>query len=139
MRNRGGRETPENRFDLVISGDVDLECGSTTNNLERRKIVTFSPTMFVTGTKLLVRRGSGILNFRDLAGKTVVLTRGTVHETAIPKLAQRQNIPIKFVFASDHGESLRTLAAGKADAFANDDVQLYGMIAETRSAADFRV
>jgi len=131
--------TPENRFDLVTSGDVDLECGSTTNNVERRKIAAFSPTMFVTGTKLLVRRGSGILNFRDLAGKTVVLTRGTVHETAIPKLAQRQNIPIKFVFASDHGESFRTLASGKADAFANDDVQLYGMVAETRSAADFRV
>ena len=31
------------------------------------------------------------------------------------------------------------LAAGKADAFANDDVQLYGMLAETKSAADFRV
>src|SRR5206468_11653971 len=92
--------TPENRFDLVTSGDVDLECGSTTNNLERRKSVSFSPIMFVTGTKLLVRRGSGVLNFRDLAGKTVVLTRGTVHETAVPKLAQRQNIPIKFVFGS---------------------------------------
>ena len=131
--------TPENRFDLVNSGEVDLECGSTTNNVERRKIAAFSPTMFVTGTKLLVRRGSGILNFRDLAGKTVVLTRGTVHETAIPKLAQRQNIPIKFVFSSDHDESFRTLAAGKADAFANDDVQLYGMVAETKSAADFRV
>jgi glutamate/aspartate transport system substrate-binding protein len=131
--------TPENRFDLVNSGDVDLECGSTTNNLERRKTMAFSPTMFVTGTKLLVRRGSGILNFRDLAGKTVVLTRGTVHETAIPKLAQRQNIPIKFVFASDHGESFQLLAAGKADAFANDDVQLYGMVAEKKAAADFRV
>ena len=131
--------TPENRFALVTSGDVDLECGSTTNNVERRKIVAFSPTLFVTGTKLLVRRGSGILNFRDLAGKTVVLTRGTVHEAAIPKLAQRQNIPIKFVFGADHGESFRALADGKADAFANDDVQLYGMLAETRSAADFRV
>jgi glutamate/aspartate transport system substrate-binding protein len=131
--------TPENRFDLVAAGDVDLECGSTTNNVERRKIAGFSPTIFVTGTKLLVRRGSGILNFRDLAGRTVVLTRGTVHETAIPKLAQRQNIPIKFVFGNDHGESFRILAAGKADAFANDDVQLYGMVAETKSAADFRV
>ena len=131
--------TPENRFDLVNSGDVDLECGSTTNNLERRKAMAFSPTMFVTGTKLLVRRGGGILNFRDLAGKTVVLTRGTVHETAIPKLAQRQNIPIKFVFGSDHGESFQLLATGKADAFANDDVQLYGMVAEKKAAADFRV
>jgi glutamate/aspartate transport system substrate-binding protein len=131
--------TPENRFDLVNSGEIDLECGSTTNNLERRKSMAFSPTIFVTGTKLLVRRGSGILNFRDLAGRTVVLTRGTVHETAIPNLALRQKLPIKFVFAADHNESFRTLASGKADAFANDDVQLYGMLAETRSAADFRV
>jgi glutamate/aspartate transport system substrate-binding protein len=131
--------TPENRFDLVNSGAIDLECGSTTNNMERRKIAAFSPTMFVTGTKLLVRRGSGILNFRDLQGKTVVLTRGTVHETAIPRLAERQKLAIKFVFAGDHKESFETLAAGKADAFANDDVQLYGMLAETKSGADFRV
>jgi len=131
--------SPENRFDKVTSGDVDLECGSTTNNAERRKTVAFSPTMFVTGTKLMVRRGSGILNFRNLADKTVVLTRGTVHETAVPKLAERQKIPIKFVFAGDHRESFDLLAAGKADAFANDDVQLYGMLAETKSAADFRV
>ena len=131
--------TPENRFDLVNSGEIDLECGSTTNNAERRKTVAFSPTIFVTGTKLLVRRGSRILNLRDLQGKTVVLTRGTVHETAVPKLAERQRLAIRFVFAGDHQESFQTLAAGKADAFANDDVQLYGILAETKSAADFRV
>jgi hypothetical protein len=131
--------TPENRFDLVNSGAIDLECGSTTNNTERRKVAAFSPTMFVTGTKVLVRRGSGILNFRDLAGKTVVLTRGTVQETAVPKLAERQKIAAKFIFAGDHKESFEMLAAGKADAFANDDVQLHGMLAETKSAADFRV
>jgi len=131
--------TPENRFDLVNSGEIDLECGSTTNNAERRKVVAFSPTIFVTGTKLLVRRGSRILNLRDLQGKTVVLTRGTVHEKAVPKLAERQKVAINFVFAGDHQESFQTLAAGNADAFANDDVQLYGMLAETRSGADFRV
>jgi ABC-type amino acid transport substrate-binding protein len=131
--------TPENRFDLVTSGAIDLECGSTTNNFERRKIAAFSPTMFVTGTKLLVRRGSGIRSFRDLQGKTVVLTRGTVHAEAIPKLAARQNVAIKFVTAGDHKESFQVLASGKADAFANDDVQLYGMVAETKSAAEYRV
>ena len=131
--------TPENRFDLVTSGAIDLECGSTTNNAERRKIVAFSPTMFVTGTKLLVRRGSGIRSLRDLDGKTIVLTRGTVHETAIPKLVERRKLAVKFVFGADHNESFQLLAAGKADAFANDDVQLYGMLAETKSASDFRV
>jgi ABC-type amino acid transport substrate-binding protein len=131
--------TPENRFDLVNSGAIDIECGSTTNNVERRKVAAFSPTMFVTGTKLLVRRGSGIRYFADLQGKTVVLTRGTVHEAAIPKLAERQKLAIKFVTAGDHHESFQILASGKADAFANDDVQLYGMLAETKSAADFWV
>src|SRR5207237_1746002 len=131
------RVTPQNRFDLVNSGAIDLECGSTTNNVERRKAAAFSPTMFGTGTKLMVRRGSGILNFRDLQGKTVVLTRGTVHETAIPKLAERQNLAIKFVFGGDHQESFQLLASGKADAFANDDVQLYGMLAPPRSSDDF--
>ena len=131
--------TPENRFDLVNSGAVDLECGSTTNNVERRKIAAFSPTMFVTGTKLLVRRASGIRSFGDLAGKTVVVTRGTVHETAIPKLAERRKLAVKFITGGDHNESFKLFAAGQADAFANDDVQLYGMLAETKTGAQYRV
>jgi len=131
--------TPENRFELVRAGEIDIECGSSTNTAERRKIVAFSPTIFVTGTKLMVRRGSGIRSLNDLAGKTIVLTRGTVQEETIPKLAARRKLDIKFVTAADHQESFQTLASGKADAFANDDVQLYGMLAATRSAPDFRV
>jgi glutamate/aspartate transport system substrate-binding protein len=131
--------TPENRFDLVNSGAVDLECGSTTNNVERRKIAAFSPTMFVTGTKLLVRRDSGIRSFGNLQGKTVVVTRGTVHETAIPRLAERRKLAIKFITGADHNESFKLFAAGNADAFANDDVQLYGMLAETKTGARYRV
>ena len=131
--------TPENRFDMVSSGAIDLECGSSTNTAERRKTVAFSPTMFVTGAKLLVRRGSGIRSLADLDGRTVVLTRGTVHEAVIPKLAQRRKLRIDFVFAADHQESFQLLAAGKADAFCNDDVQLFGMVAAMSAAADFRV
>jgi glutamate/aspartate transport system substrate-binding protein len=131
--------TPENRLQLVSSGEVDLECGSTHNTAERRKLVAFSPTIFVTGTKLLVRRGSRILHLRDLQGKTIVLTRGTVHEAEIPKLAERQKLNIKFVYDGDHQESFQTVVAGKADAFAHDDVQLYGLMAETKSASEFRV
>ena len=131
--------TPENRFEMVISGAIDLECGSSTNTAERRKTVAFSPTMFVTGTKLMVRRGSGIRSLRDLDGKTIVLTRGTVQESVVPKIAERQNVKIKFVFGADHNESFKMLADGKADAFANDDVQLYGILADKRAASDFRV
>jgi len=131
--------TPENRFDLVRSGDIDLECGSTTNNLERRRIVAFSPTIFVTGTKLMVRRGSAIFGLRDVQGRTIVLTRGTVQHAAIPRLAERQKLAVRFVFGGDHDESFQLLASGKADAFANDDVQLYGMLAQKKAAGEFRV
>ena len=95
--------------------------------------------MFVTGTKLLVRRGSGIRSFGDLQGKTVVVTRGTVHETAIPRLAERRKLAVKFITGADHNESFKLFAAGNADAFANDDVQLYGMLAETKTGAQYRV
>lgn len=131
--------SPSNRFELVKSGAVDLECGSTTANAERRTAFDFSPPIFVTGTKLLVKRGSGIRSLRDLQGKTVVLTSGTVHADNVPKLAQRQKVAIQFVFAPDHDASFNMLAEGKADAFANDDIQLYGAIAVRNAASDYRV
>ena len=131
--------TPANRFDQVTSGAVDIECGSTTASAERRAIVAFSPIIFVTGTKLLVKRGSGIRSLRGLQGKTVVLTRGTIQAEAIPKLAQRQQLAIQFIYANDHNESFQALAADKAQAFANDDVQLHGMIAAANAATDYRV
>jgi ABC-type amino acid transport substrate-binding protein len=131
--------TPSNRFDLVKSGAVDLECGSTTASSERRTAYDFSPPIFVTGTKLLVKRGSGIRALRDLQGKTVALTSGTVHADTVPKLAQRQKLAIQFVFAPDHDASFNLLAEGKADAFANDDIQLHGAIALRQAASDYRV
>jgi ABC-type amino acid transport substrate-binding protein len=131
--------SPTNRFDLVNAGAVDLECGSTTASAERRTVLDFSPVIFVTGTKLLVKRGSGIRSLRDLQGKTVVLTSGTVHADNVPRLAQRQKVAIQFVFAPDHDASFKILAEGKADAFANDDIQLYGAIAVRNAASDYRV
>jgi len=131
--------SPSNRFDLVKSGAVDLECGSTTASSERRKAFDFSPAIFVTGTKLLVKRGSGIRSLRDLQGKTVVLTSGTVHAESVPRLAQRQKLAIQFVSAPDHDASFKLVAEGKADAFANDDIQLHGAIALRNAASDYRV
>lgn len=131
--------TPENRFALVKTGAVDLECGSTTASTERRLTMGFSPTIFVTGAKLLVKRGSGLTSFRSLQGKTAVLTKGTIHAETIPKMAQQQNIAVQFIFADDHNQSFETLAAGKADAFINDDVQLHGMIAARDAESDYRV
>ena len=131
--------TPENRFDLLAAGQIDLECGSTTNTIERRQRFAFSPTMFVTGAKLLVKRGSGIGSLRELQGKTVALTRGTVHADAIPKLAERQKLDIRFITTPDHDTSFAKVASGEAAAFVNDDVQLHGMVAANRAASDYRV
>jgi glutamate/aspartate transport system substrate-binding protein len=125
--------TPENRLAMVASGDVDIECGSTTNNLERRKLVAFSPTIFVTGTKLLVRKDGPVRSVLDLKGRPVAVTRDTTNAAVMSVLSQRRALALTLVEGADHNESFGLLAAGKVDAFANDEVLLYGLIAETRS------
>ena len=143
----GGREvevqykpvTSENRIAEVVSGHIDLECGSTTSNHARQKDVAFSPIFFVAGTKLMVKRGSRINSYRDLRDKTVVVTAGTTNEAAIKALSDKQNLGIKVIAAKDHAESFTQLASGAADAFASDDVLLYGIIAASKTAADYKV
>jgi glutamate/aspartate transport system substrate-binding protein len=131
--------TSETRIPAVRSGEVDLECGSTTSNFERQKQVAFSPIFFVAGTKLLVQRESGIGSYRDLNGKTVVVTAGTTNEAAIRTLSEKQKLDIKIVIGKDHADSFAMLEAGKADAFATDDVLLYGLVATTKTGDRYRI
>jgi len=131
--------TSESRIPAVVSGQVDLECGSTTNNLERQKQVGFSPTMFVSGTKLLVKKGSAIRSFRDLAGKKVVVTAGTTNEKTMRELASKFKIDMSLSTAADHAASFAALGAGQADAFATDDVLLYGLLAQNKAQGDYTV
>jgi glutamate/aspartate transport system substrate-binding protein len=131
--------TSDTRMEAVASGKVDLECGSTTSNIERQKSVAFSPVMFVAGTKLLVKRDSGIASYRDLTGKTLVVTAGTTNETAMKLLNEKYKLGITIVSARDHEESYDMLAAGKADAFATDDVLLAGFIAHKNAEAAMAV
>jgi glutamate/aspartate transport system substrate-binding protein len=131
--------TSANRFDKVKSGEIDLECGSTTNNVQRQKEVAFSPIFYVAGTKLMVPQTSTVRTYRDLAGKSVVVTAGTTNEVALRSLSDKQKVGIMIVTARDHAESLAALVSGKVDAFATDDVLLYGFIATTKSAADMKV
>jgi glutamate/aspartate transport system substrate-binding protein len=131
--------TSDTRIDAVKSGKVDLECGSTTSNTERQKSVAFSPIVYVAGTKLLVKRGSGIASYRDLRGKTLVVTSGTTNEAALRALNDKYKLGITIVAAPDHAESYAMLADGKADAFATDDVLLYGFIVEKKAEATMAV
>lgn len=131
--------TSDSRIDAVVSGQVDLECGSTTNNLERQKRVSFSPTMFVSGTKVLVRKGSPIKSFRDLAGKKVAVTAGTTNEKALRDLSAKFKLGIDLLVARDHAESFGLVKSGQADAFATDDVLLYGLLAQDAAKANYEV
>ena len=131
--------TSATRIDAITSGRADLECGSTTNNLERRREVAFSPVIFVAGTKLLVRRGSPIRSYRDLGGKIVVVTSGTTNETTMREIGRRFKLDFKLVAVRDHAESYAELEAGKADAFATDDVLLYGLVAERGAQKKYQV
>jgi glutamate/aspartate transport system substrate-binding protein len=131
--------TSESRIEAIVSGRADLECGSTTNNLERQKQVAFSPIIFVAGTKLLVKRGSPIRSYRNLAGKTVVVTAGTTNESAMQEIARRFKIDFRLVTSRDHAQSYARLEAGAADAFATDDVLLYGLIAQRQAKKEYQV
>jgi glutamate/aspartate transport system substrate-binding protein len=131
--------TSESRIAAVASGQVDLECGSTTSNLERQKLVSFSPTIFVSGTKLLVKKGSHIRSFRDLAGKKVAVTAGTTNEKTLRELMAKFRVGMALTVASDHAASFALLTAGAVDAFATDEVLLYGLLAQNKMQGEYLV
>lgn len=124
------RVTPADRIAQVVDGRIDLECGATTNTAERRQQVAFSPLIFVAGTRLLVRHGSPVRSVRDLAGRKVVVARGTTNEQAMNQLAALRKRSFAVLAADDHEQALRMLAAGEVDALAADDILLTGYIAE---------
>ncbi|MBU9168789.1 glutamate/aspartate ABC transporter substrate-binding protein [Burkholderia gladioli] len=124
--------TSQNRIPLVQNGTVDIECGSTTNNLERQKQAAFSTTYFVIGTRLMTSKDSGIKDFADLKGKTVVTTAGTTSERLLRAMNNDKQMGMSIISAKDHGESFQTLETGRAVAFMMDDALLAGERAKAK-------
>src|SRR5882757_5216800 len=131
--------TPETRIPDLLQNRIDLECGSTTANAERAKRVAFSPLMFVAGTKLMVAKASPIQSITDMRGKTVVVTKGTTNEQAMHNANKKFSLGLNIVTSPDHEQSYQMLSDGKADAFATDDILLYGLIARHKAQDKFRV
>src|ERR1700761_57174 len=131
--------TSDDRIQAVLQNKIDLECGSTTANAERAKQVAFSPLMFVAGTKLMVPKAGGVQSVTDLKGKTVVVTKGTTNEQAMHNADKKFSLGLNIVTAPDHEQSYQMLVDGKADAFATDDILLYGLIVRHKSQDKFRV
>jgi glutamate/aspartate transport system substrate-binding protein len=129
--------TSQNRLLLVTGNQIDLECGSTTNNLERQQQVAFSNTIFVISTRLMTKKDSGIKDFADLKGKTVVTTAGTTSERLLRKMNQDKSMGMNIISAKDHGDSFLTLSTGRAVAFMMDDALLAGERAKSSNPQDF--
>ena len=125
--------TSQTRIPLVQNGTIDFECGSTTNNKERQQQVAFSNGFFEVGTRLLTANDSGIKDFADLKGKTLVTTAGTTSERYIRQYNSEKNLNINIVAAKDHGEAFMMLESGRAQAFMMDDVLLAGEKAKAKA------
>ncbi|MDH3220884.1 MAG: amino acid ABC transporter substrate-binding protein [Gammaproteobacteria bacterium] len=131
--------TSQTRIALMANGTIDLECGSTTNNLTRQKQVDYLPTTFITGTKIASKKGSGITEIEDLEGKTIALSLGTTNEKAIKRVAGEKGININTLMVKDHPQGWLAVESGRADAYASDDVLLYGLISKSKNPEQFQV
>jgi len=131
--------TSANRIPLLTNGTIDIECGSTTNNSDRAKQVTFAINYFFTGTRFLVKADSGIKGMADLNNKTVVSTTGSTNFRIMRNMITEQKLPIELVGAKDHSESALLVTSGRAAAFAMDDILLYGLRASAPNPAELNV
>jgi len=131
--------TSANRVPLVTNGTVDLECGSTVNNLERQKTVAFSVTTFIVNTKFIAKNSSGVQKVADLRGKTVSVTGGTNTMQKITALNKQMNLDLSIINGKDHAESFLLLTNDRVAAFSEDDILLAGLAATSQTPNGFHL
>jgi len=129
--------TSSTRIPLIANGTVDLECGSTTNNADRAKQVSFTNAHFLSETKYVTKKSSNINSIADLKGKTVIASAGTTNI----KMANERNIADKLgmtiMSSKDHAEGLLNVETGRAVAFITDDILLAGFVANSKNPSDY--
>lgn len=131
--------TSQNRIPLVQNGTVDIECGSTTNNLARQRDVAFAVTTYVEEVRIAVKANSGITSIAQLNGKKVATTTGTTSVQLLRRHERGNGVNFEEVFGKDHAESFLLLESGRADAFVMDGQILAGNIAKSKAPADFKI
>ncbi|HEX6828998.1 MAG TPA: transporter substrate-binding domain-containing protein [Burkholderiales bacterium] len=129
--------TSANRIPLMTNGTIDLECGSTTNSVERQKQVSFSPSYFVINVTGAVKKASGVKTLADLNGKTISTTSGTTSVPLLKKYEKTAHIDVKEIYGKDHAESMQLLATDRSTAFVMDDILLAGQIANQSNPGDY--
>jgi glutamate/aspartate transport system substrate-binding protein len=131
--------TSANRIPLMANGTIDLECGSTTNNLDRQKQVWFTITHFVTANRFVAKRASNLRKLEDLKGKTVVSTAGTTNIKQITELNAQKNLGASIVSANGHAEAFLMVETGRAAAFVMDDILLYSLVATSKTPGEYEI
>jgi ABC-type amino acid transport substrate-binding protein len=131
--------TSQNRIPLVQNGTIDIECGSTTHTKERDNQAAFSNSFFQYGVRMIVKKSSGVKDFPDLAGKTVVTTAGTSEERLLRQMNNEKGMNMRLISAKDHAESFLNVKTGRAVAFVMDDPLLYGAKAKEADANDYLI
>jgi glutamate/aspartate transport system substrate-binding protein len=131
--------TSANRIPLMANGTIDLECGSTTNNLERQKQVWFTITHFVTANRWVAKKSANIKSLDDLKGKTIVSTAGTTNIKQITEINGQKNLGMNIISANGHPEAFQMVETGRAVAFVMDDILLYSLAAQSRSPKEYEI
>ncbi|MFO0123928.1 MAG: amino acid ABC transporter substrate-binding protein [Inhella sp.] len=131
--------TSQNRIPLVQNGNVDIECGSTTNNATRQKDVAFAVTTFVEEVRIAVKANSGITSINQLNGKTVATTTGTTSVQTLRRHERANGVDFKEILGKDHADSFLLLETGRADAFVMDSQILAGAISKSKKPSDFKI
>src|SRR5438105_5798427 len=131
--------TSANRIPLMANGTIDLECGSTTNNLARQEQVWFTITHFVTANRWIAKKSANIRSLPDLKGKTIVSTAGTTNIKQITEINGAQNLGMNIISANGHPEAFQMVETGRAVAFVMDDILLYSLAAQSRSPGDYAI
>ena len=131
--------TSANRIPLMANGTIDLECGSTTNNIARQEQVWFTHTHFVTANRWIAKKASKINSLQDLKGKTIVSTAGTTNIKQITEINAQQNLGMNIISANGHPEAFQMVETGRAVAFVMDDILLAGLAAQSRSPGDYAI
>ena len=131
--------TSANRIPLMANGTIDLECGSTTNTLERQKQVSFTITHFVTANRWVAKKAAKVHQLADLKGKTIVSTAGTTNIKQITEINGQQNLGMNIISANGHPEAFQMVETGRAVAFVMDDILLYSLAAQSRNPKDYEI
>jgi glutamate/aspartate transport system substrate-binding protein len=129
--------TSANRIPLMANGTIDLECGSTTNNVARQKEVAFTITHFLTATRVVSKKASNLRSVEDLKGKTLTSTSGTTNIKQLTELNTSKNMGMNIIPANGHSEAFQMVETGRAIGFAMDDILLYSLVASSRNPSEF--